>query len=347
MRAELAIAAAACAAAAALAVRARNRLTYRLAPGCMRGMRAVVTGGSSGIGLATARALAAAGAELIVIGVRDAHACKAACARVRACAADGCVVKAMQLELTSASSVRAFASSYCAEHEQVDLLVCNAGAMLPVRQVAPEFGGAEHTYAIFLGHAALVHLLEPALDASLARRGDRPRVVQVVSSLERGAPAMLDANGHLLLEDAFSSAAFSTGRAYAAAKCAQLSYALELSRRRKGRMLSCAISPGMVDTRLSRFLPFPQRALAAVFQPLLLRSADKGAETILFALSAPADEVEGRYLRDCKELQPSAQARSPLFGDRVWQHAEHVLAGYEPPERPSARAGRRREPAST
>lgn len=316
-----ALAAGAAAVALVLAARRRNRLSHRPAAGSMRGLRAVVTGGTSGIGLATARALAAAGAELVVLTTRDAEAGEAACASVRARAAEGCTVRVAPLELTSEASVRSFARWYCAEHGRADLLVCNAGAMLRRRETAPEFGGAEATFAIFLGHAALVRLLAPALAASLAHRGERPRVVQVVSSLERGAPPLLDGGGRLRAHEALSPAAFSTGSAYATAKCAQLAFALELNRRRGAELLSCAVSPGMVNSRLDRFLPLPQRALAALLKPLLLRSADKGAETVLYALSAPAAEVGGAYLRDCAPLQPSAQARSPLLADRLWRHA--------------------------
>jgi NAD(P)-dependent dehydrogenase (short-subunit alcohol dehydrogenase family) len=302
-------------------------VTHQIIAGSMRGVRAIVTGGSSGIGLATACGLARGGAASIVVTARTRAAGEAACARVRAAAAGECVVAFALLELSSPASIREFASSYQRDHSAVEMLVCNAGAMLRAHQTAPEMGNVELSYAgNFLGHFALVDALEPALAASRAQRGRRPRVVQVVSTLERTAPPLVDGGGKFALGEVLAAAQHSSGRAYGVSKCAQLAYALELHRRRGDEVVSVAVSPGMVNTSLSRFLSPPQRLLALLLQPLLLRSPAKGAESVLYALSAPEKDVAGQYLRDCAPYPPSTQARSLAFADRVWQHAKLATA---------------------
>jgi NAD(P)-dependent dehydrogenase (short-subunit alcohol dehydrogenase family) len=320
------LAAAACA--AALAVSRRNRLTYQLAAGSMRGLRAIVTGGSpGGIGHEVALALARAGAESIVLTVRDPCVGEAACALVRSQTSSATKISWASLDLTSMASIRAFAAKYTEAHERVDLLICNAGAMLPTHALATGMGGVERTYATnFLGHFALVQALEPALAASRSERGERPRVVQVGSTLERTAPALIDAGGQLALDEALSPTGYSPFGAYAVSKCAQLAFALELHRRRSAELVSVAVSPGMVNTHLSRFMPPHKRALASLLKPLLLRSPATGAESVLYACGARSEDVEGVYVRDCSPHPPSAQASSALFADRVWRHAEALAA---------------------
>ena len=122
------------------------------------------------------------------------------------------------------------------------------------------------------------------------------------------------------------AAGYSLGRAYAVSKACQISWALELQRRHADFLISAAVTPGMVDTNLSRFLPLWKRVLATPIKPLLLRSPAKGAETVLYAAAAPAAKVCGRYLGDCTEVEPSYQASDPRLAALLWEETKRMAA---------------------
>src|SRR5215207_186536 len=133
----------------------------------LSGKRAVLTGGSDGIGLGIAKRLAAAGAEL-VLPVRNRGKGQAAAAEIRA-AAPGATVILQAMDLSSLESVAAFGTTLCADGAPIHLLINNAGVMTPpARQTtADDFElqvGTNH-----LGHVALVAHLMPLLQAGRAR----------------------------------------------------------------------------------------------------------------------------------------------------------------------------------
>jgi NAD(P)-dependent dehydrogenase (short-subunit alcohol dehydrogenase family) len=229
------------------------------------GRVAVVTGGSSGLGLETVVALAAHGAH-VVLAARDADRGRAALAEVRRRVPDGSV-ELGALDLARLASVRAFAGTL----DRVDLLVNNAGIMFaPLRRTADGFEsqfGTNH-----LGHFALTALLLPLL-----REAPAARVITVASTAHR--PGRID------LDDLnWERRRYHRYRAYFQSKLANLLFAYELDRRlaRVGASTeSLAAHPGAVRSHLGHGFPGVlgrvQSAALHAAGPFLLQGAAQGA----------------------------------------------------------------------
>jgi NAD(P)-dependent dehydrogenase (short-subunit alcohol dehydrogenase family) len=193
------------------------------------GRTAVVTGANGGLGLETARALAAAGAH-VVMAARDQEKAAAARAGIAGSA------EVVPLDLASQASVRAAAEAILGAHERIDLLVNNAGVMgIPERQTADGFEmqfGVNH-----LGHWTLTALLLPAL-----RRADGARIVTVTSTAHHMGRAVDPA-------DPFLQGRYKPWRAYGQSKLANFHFALGLDQRVAG-VASLLAHPGLSNTDL-------------------------------------------------------------------------------------------------
>ena len=202
------------------------------------GRTAVVTGANGGLGLETARALAGAGAS-VVIAARNQERARDAEERIRAGAPDA-DLRIVELDLGSLESVKSAAEEIVADHDSIDLLVNNAGVMgIPERRTADGFEmqlGVDH-----LGHFALTARLLPAL---LAAPGSR--VVTVTSSAHHLGRAVDPANPNL-------DGRYGPWRAYNQAKLANFHFALGLHRLlgEAGKpTASLSAHPGLSNTEL-------------------------------------------------------------------------------------------------
>ena len=227
------------------------------------GRRHVVTGASSGLGVETARALAGAGAE-VVLAVRDVD--KGA----RVAATIPGTTEVRRLDLADLSSVRAFAADVAERGESIDVLVNNAGIMaVPEGRTVDGFEqqiGTNH-----LGHFALTCLLVPHL---------RDRVVTVSSSLHR--------QGVMRLEDLhFERERYQPWAAYGQSKLANLLFTSELQRRlaeRGSALRAVAAHPGYSDTHLqSQTGNAVLNSLSVVANKIVAQSAADGALPTLYA----------------------------------------------------------------
>src|SRR4051794_1885816 len=249
------------------------------------GRRAVVTGGSSGIGLATARALAGAGAE-VVLAVRDPESGRRAAATIAEAA------RVEPLDLADRRSVAAFVERW---RGPLHILVDNAGVM-----ATPELRTAEGWELQFatnhLGHFALTTGLHDALAAAGGAR------VVVVSSVGH-------VNGDVDLDDlTFERSPYDPWLAYSRSKTANILFAVEAARRWAPDAIAVnALNPGRIaGTGLSRHLPTPP----AAFDPsgsagVSVKDVEQGAATsVLLAASPLVDGVTGRYFEDCREAGP-------------------------------------------
>jgi NAD(P)-dependent dehydrogenase (short-subunit alcohol dehydrogenase family) len=202
------------------------------------GRTAVVTGANGGLGLETARALAAAGAH-VVMAARNRAKAEAAVADILGGAPDA-ALEIVELDLASLKSVRAAAERILAGHERVEILVNNAGVMgIPERRTEDGFElqfGVDH-----LGHWALTARLLPAL-----LRADAARIVTVTSTAHHMGRAVDPRNPHL-------EGNYRPWRAYGQAKLANFHFGIGLQRELAAagaRAASLLAHPGLSNTEL-------------------------------------------------------------------------------------------------
>ncbi|MGW2957797.1 SDR family NAD(P)-dependent oxidoreductase [Streptomyces sp. NPDC001220] len=280
------------------------------------GRRAVVTGGASGIGRETARALAAAGAE-VVIGVRDLAAGAQAAEEITPADGPG-TVRAALLDLADQSSVRAFVDAW---HGPLHILVLNAGVMATPLQRTQE--GWEMQFATnHLGHFALATGLHDALTAA---RGARVVAVSSVGHV----------NGDVLFDDPhFERHPYDPWAAYSQSKTANVLFTVEAACRWAADLIAVnALNPGRItSTRLGRHIGDISNSPSS-FDPtstdVSWKNIEQGAATsVLLAASPLVEGVTGRYFEDVNEAGPhrpgirrgvAAHALDPEHATRLWQ----------------------------
>jgi NAD(P)-dependent dehydrogenase (short-subunit alcohol dehydrogenase family) len=274
----------------------------------MDGKVCIVTGSNTGIGKETARALAAAGAT-VVMACRNVAKAEEARADVAA-TSDRSKVEVMTLDLGSLASIRAFAAAFKEKHPRLDVLVNNAGIMMRRRTTTAD--GFESTFGVnHLGTMLLTLELLDHLEASAPAR-----IVVLTSALHY--------SGHIQWDDLmFERGSYSGSRAYNQSKLANVLFTRELAKRLEGKGVSVnAVHPGVVQTELSRQFP---RFLTAIFH-LFTISPAKGAETSLHvAMSPETARVTGEYFEKSQVKKAAAAARDPEAQKRLWEVSERLL----------------------
>jgi len=242
------------------------------------GKRILVTGVSSGVGVETARVLAAHGAA--VVGTARELAKGASALRSVRSAGD---IELVELDLSSLSSVRACANALVKTGKPFDAIIANAGVMAVPFSITVD--GFETQFATnHLGHFLLVNRL-----AGLLRAGSR--LVMVSSAGHRGADVALD-------DPNFERTIYDPLIAYRRSKTATILFAVEFDRRNRDRgVRATAVHPGAVLTETTRKLIEAQPSAASAFT---WKTVAQGAATSVWAgVVAPAEEVGGRYCEDC------------------------------------------------
>jgi NAD(P)-dependent dehydrogenase (short-subunit alcohol dehydrogenase family) len=293
----------------------------------LHGRRAIVTGGSSGIGLATARALASAGAD-VTLAVRNLDAGKRAADEISGRTGHA-HLQVSELNLAEHESVVDFIRRW---RGPLDVLVNNAGVMAPPETRTPE--GWELQFATnHLGHFALSVGLQPALAASHHGR------VVVVSSVGH-------INSDVLIDDInFVRHAYDAWIAYAQSKTANILFAVEAARRwAPARIAVNALNPGRIwETNLKRYMPAGSAGPAS-FDPastdVSYKSAHQGAATsVLLAASPLVEGITGQYFEDCAIAAPheagvrrgiAAYALDPIKAARLWELSLEMIAAAHP-----------------
>ena len=286
----------------------------------LRGRVAIVTGASTGIGLETARALAAVGAR-VVLAARDAAKTEAAATTIRE-QVHGAELEVGLLDLTSLESVRAFAADFLASHDELHLLVNNAGVMYtPYGTTAEGFElqfGTNH-----VGHFLLTCLLAPALVA-----GAPSRVVNLSSGGHMGSDIVWD-------DPNFEHREYDKFAAYGQSKTANILFSVELDRRLAALGVHAyAVHPGMISTELGRYMTKDdmtalmeraERGPSGGMPPR--KSIEQGAATTVWAATAPGLEQQGgTYLADCQVTDQHAPwARDPDSAQRLWTLSEELV----------------------
>lgn len=280
----------------------------------LTGKRAVVTGGASGIGVETARALAGAGAE-VTIAVRDTDAGDRVAADI-----DG-TVHVAPLELLDAASVHAFAAAW---EGPLDILVNNAGVMaIQELTLTPE--GYETQFATnHLGHFRLTLGLHEALAAA-----GNARIVSVSSLGHRNSPVIFDD-----LHYAFRS--YDPWSAYGQSKTANVLFAVEATRRWADDGITAnSLMPGGIMTNLQRHVPEAQIERMKQSATMRMKTPEQGAATSVVCAARPEVEgIGGRYFEDCNEARVitkredsgvAAYAIDPDNARRLWEVSLELL----------------------
>jgi NAD(P)-dependent dehydrogenase (short-subunit alcohol dehydrogenase family) len=302
----------------------------------LHGKRILVTGVSAGLGVETARSLAARGASVIG-AARDLEKAEQAIAQARRdAAAAGGSIELIELDLASLKSVRACADKLQAQGKPLDIIIANAGVMAtPFGKTADGFEtqfGTNH-----LGHFVLVNRL-----ASLIPSGGR--VIALASSGHRFANVDLEDPG-------FERTPYEPFLGYGRAKTANILFAVGFDQRHRGRgVRAAAVHPGGIQTELGRHMDEGQ--MTAMLErinaqlasegkaPFEFKTIPQGAATSVWAaVVATADEVGGRYCENCHVskivaddvvITPisegvRAYALDPAGAEALWRKSEEMV----------------------
>ena len=302
----------------------------------LRGKRILVTGVSAGLGVETARSLAAHGAE-VVGAARDLDKAQAATAQVRKdAAANGGSFELVALDLSDLKSVRDCSNKLLEKGEPFDAVIANAGVMAtPFTYTKDGFEmqfGTNH-----LGHFVLVNRI-----ASLFRAGGR--LVNLSSAGHRYSNVDLQ-------DPNFERTTYEPFVAYGRSKTANILFAVAFDKRHRSRgVRAAAVHPGGIRTELSRYTD-PSRLETMIAQinkqlaaegkaPFQLKTVPQGAATSVWAGAvAPADEIGGRYCENCHvgSVVPDdatitvasegvrAYALDPTNAEALWKKSEEMV----------------------
>jgi NAD(P)-dependent dehydrogenase (short-subunit alcohol dehydrogenase family) len=276
----------------------------------------LLTGGTSGLGLATARALAAKGAAVVIAG-RD----PGRCADV---AADVSAVDWIAADFSQPAQVAAMADEFERRHDRLDVLVNNAGAVFQRRQLTAE--GIELTFAV--NHLAPFVLTTRLLD--VLRASPHARVVNVTSSAH--------AVGHIDFDDLPLTNGYRPYRAYARSKLANVMFTFELARRLAGTGVTAnAIHPGFVRTDIGakggRLTGIGWSLIQWRYRGLRIEPEQAAQALVHLSCSSSLEHVSGRYFDGEVEADASAEARDPAAQRRLWDASEELVARLRLPER--------------
>ncbi|MFK4144741.1 SDR family NAD(P)-dependent oxidoreductase [Streptomyces sp. NPDC004065] len=270
----------------------------------LTGRLAIVTGGYSGLGLETTRALTKAGTR-VVVPARRPGAAREALAGIEGAEVD-------ELDLGDLDSVRAFAERFLASGRTVDLLIGNAGIMAcPETRVGP---GWEAQFATnHLGHFALVNRLWPAIEPGGAR---------VVSVSSRGHHI-----SGVRWDDVHWKRGYDKWAAYGQAKTANVLFAVHLDRlARDAGVRAFALHPGGILTPLQRHLAKEEMVergwideSGEPLNPEGFKTPEQGAATQVWAATSPQLEgLGGVYLEDCDITEPTREGDEGRSGVKSW-----------------------------
>jgi NAD(P)-dependent dehydrogenase (short-subunit alcohol dehydrogenase family) len=296
----------------------------------LTGKRVLVTGVSAGLGVETARALAAHGAA-VVGAARDLGKARDATASVRAALKADATFDLVELDLASLKSVRAAADKLVQDGRPFDVVIANAGVMAtPKGKTADGFEtqfGTNH-----LGHFVFVNRI-----AALIKPGGR--LVNLSSAGHRFSDVDLD-------DPNFDRTEYAPFVAYGRSKTANVLFAVEFDRRHKSRgVRATAVHPGGIQTELGRHMTpeLIQQMMTSINQsrpagapPFEFKTIPQGAATSVWAaVVAPADAVGGRYCEDCHvaELNQNPAAREgvrpyaidPERAKALWAKSEEMV----------------------
>lgn len=276
----------------------------------MAGKTVLITGGSGGIGKATAIGLATLGARVAVTG-RDPARTRAAVADIVA-ASGNWAIDGYVADLSSQVEVRRLAGEILTDYPRLDVLVNNVGGFWAHRHVTAD--GLEHTFA--LNHLAGFLLTNLLLDRL---KSSAPARIVTVSS---GAQAV----GRIDFDDLQGERGYSGQQAYNASKLANVMFTYELARRLQGTSVTATVlHPGVTRTAFGAEDPSPFWAFMIPVVRPFMKTPAKGAETPIYLASSPDVEgVTGTYFANRRPKTSNKASYDAAAAARLWRVSEEL-----------------------
>jgi NAD(P)-dependent dehydrogenase (short-subunit alcohol dehydrogenase family) len=276
----------------------------------MQDKTVLVTGANQGIGKATAIALAAKGAHVVIVA-RNAEKGRAALAEVEAAGKAG--AELIVADLSSQEQVRRVAAEFKSRHDHLDALVNNAGVFVPQRHTTVD--GLEETFA--LNHLGYFLLTQELLDVLKTTAG--ARIVNVSSEAHRGARMLWD-------DLQFAHSRYRGLKAYAQSKLANVLFTYELARRLEGTGVTAnCLHPGVIASGFGQTYGGALSVILKIARPFLLSAAD-GARTSVYLASSPeVTGVTGKYFSKCKAVPSNAVSYEVQSQHKLWSMSEQMV----------------------
>ena len=278
----------------------------------MKNKTCLVTGATSGIGQATAKALAQKGATVIVAG-RNPELCQNTVALIQSETGNP-NIHYLLANLSVQAQVRGLAAEFKSRYERLDVLVNNAAAIFFSRQVSAD--GIEMNFAVnHLAYFLLTNLLLETLKSNAPAR-----IVNVASNSHRGE--------HLDFDNLELERGYNPGRAYGRSKLANLYFTYELSRRLKGTGVTVnAMHPGFVRTNMAANNGW----LVRFFLPLVHLNSltpEEGARTVVYLASSPdVESITGKYFVRERDVASDPVSYDETIAKRLWDVSEEMTKG--------------------
>jgi retinol dehydrogenase-14 len=278
--------------------------------GQLAGRTVLVTGGTNGIGRATAAGLAARGAQVAITG-RDRARADAAAADIRA--DGGPPVDVFVADMSSQAEVRRLAAEVLAALPRLDVLVNNVGGFWNNRHVTVD--GLERTFA--LNHLAPFLLTRLLVDRLI--ESAPARVVTLSSEAQR--------QGRIDFDDLQGERSWSGQRAYNQSKLANIMFTYELARRLEGTGVTAnVLHPGLVRSGFGREEPGRIQRVITPFAGLLMKTPEQGAGPPIHLASAPElDGVTGQYFRLRKPVRSNKRSYDEAAARRLWEVSAELV----------------------
>jgi NAD(P)-dependent dehydrogenase (short-subunit alcohol dehydrogenase family) len=276
----------------------------------MLGKKVLITGANQGIGKAAAEELAQRGAKVVLVS-RNAVKGRAALEQVRA-KATGDAPELIVADLASLSEVRRLAAEYKKGHDRLDVLLNNAGLLVPNRRTTED--GFEETFAV--NHLAPFLLTQELLDVLKATPSSR--VVNVSSEAHRGAK--------LHFEDLGFEKGYGALKAYSQSKLANIVFTYELARRLEGSGVTTnCLHPGIIASGFGQTYGGAFSVFIKLLKPFLL-STEAGARTSVYlASSTEVGDVTGKYFAKCKPIRSNAASYDEASWRKLWEMSEAMI----------------------
>ncbi|HEU5347202.1 MAG TPA: SDR family oxidoreductase [Ktedonobacterales bacterium] len=278
----------------------------------MKGRICLITGATSGIGLVTARELAARGATVAMVG-RNESKTRAAVEDIRQQTGNA-EVDYLLADFKSPAAIRGVAEAFRRRYGELHVLVNNAGVLLWQRRETAD--GLEMTFAV--NHLAPFLLTNLLLD--MLRASAPARVVTVASDAHRGATIRFDDIQH-------TQGRYNGLMVYGQSKLANVMFTYELARRLAGSSVTAnTLHPGVVATNIYRSSNRIFNWATMMVMPIFALSPERGARTSIYLASSPdVASVSGRYFVKCKPRNSSQVSYDEAAQKRLWEISERLV----------------------